>query len=327
MTRDTLSSRLDEFMKSLVHSRDERVRQLIYLTGTFLFILLMTLHLCGAIGLSVLPLQLFSAAILVTTIVSAVFYFCRRITLVQAYRIQVLLTQGLESARIVALVLLRPEGYGDQVMSNLIISYTLLLYLTLAFLTRLSFVVAWANILTLVFVVWYDFTAVHISHIVIFFLLYIFTGVLIVISHHGLRALQAENDDFQITQSRLQSVFNMTPDEFKAYLQLSHSGNIAGDAGSFLQQLDETSRRNLVRAVLSQVGEEEASRHDLATRFPQLTEAELEVCRLVLEGKSLRDISRVTGKTANNISTVRGNVRKKLGLPSGVDLKDFLAGG
>lgn len=69
---------------------------------------------------------------------------------------------------------------------------------------------------------------------------------------------------------------------------------------------------------------EEAERQDFAQKFPTLSGVELEVCRLVALGKPVSEIAIVTGKSISNISTVRGNIRKKLGLDRGTDLRAFL---
>ena len=55
-----------------------------------------------------------------------------------------------------------------------------------------------------------------------------------------------------------------------------------------------------------------------------LTPTELDVCRLVEQGLAINDISKVLGKSASNVSTVRGNIRKKLGLAQDADLRRAL---
>ena len=57
---------------------------------------------------------------------------------------------------------------------------------------------------------------------------------------------------------------------------------------------------------------------------PMLTTAELDVCRLVAQGLTLKEISITLGKSVSNVSTVRGNIRKKLGLSQDDDLRRFL---
>ena len=65
-------------------------------------------------------------------------------------------------------------------------------------------------------------------------------------------------------------------------------------------------------------------RKDMRERFPMLTPAELDVCRLVVQGLTLKEISITLGKSVSNVSRVRGNSRKELGLEQDDDLKKTL---
>ena len=77
--------------------------------------------------------------------------------------------------------------------------------------------------------------------------------------------------------------------------------------------------------VASQIEQMQANeRKDMRERFPMLTPAELDVCRLVAQGLTLKEISITLGKSVSNVSTVRGNIRKKLGLEQDDDLKKTL---
>ncbi|MCI6208371.1 MAG: helix-turn-helix transcriptional regulator [Prevotella sp.] len=77
--------------------------------------------------------------------------------------------------------------------------------------------------------------------------------------------------------------------------------------------------------VASQIGHMQTNeRKDMRERFPMLTPAELDVCRLVVQGLTLKEISITLGKSVSNVSTVRGNIRKKLGLEQDDDLKKTL---
>ena len=62
----------------------------------------------------------------------------------------------------------------------------------------------------------------------------------------------------------------------------------------------------------------------MSERFPMLTPTELDICRLVEQGLTLKDISTALGKSVSNVSTVRGNIRKKLGLAQDYDLRSAL---
>ena len=77
--------------------------------------------------------------------------------------------------------------------------------------------------------------------------------------------------------------------------------------------------------VASQIEQMQTNeRKDMRERFPMLTPAELDVCRWVVQGLTLKEICITLGKSVSNVSTVRGNIRKKLGLEQDDDLKKTL---
>ena len=88
--------------------------------------------------------------------------------------------------------------------------------------------------------------------------------------------------------------------------------------------LDEQKKHNLLEAVSKLQKKYEAEQQDFAMKFPTLSEAEIEVCRYVAEGKTVSEIAIITGKSISNVSTVRGNIRKKIGLARETDLRTFL---
>ena len=89
-------------------------------------------------------------------------------------------------------------------------------------------------------------------------------------------------------------------------------------------QLEEKTLRN-IRKVANQIECIYANqRKDMRERYPMLTPTELDICRLVEQGYTISEISNILGKTASNVSTVRGNIRKKLGLGQDEDLRNAL---
>lgn len=140
-----------------------------------------------------------------------------------------------------------------------------------------------------------------------------------------LREQQVELNDYTNTINQVLHVFNMNKTELMALLKLAK----AKDADTvydkeLMEQLDHKTLRNIIK-VANQIEHMQAcQRKDMSERFPMLTPAELDVCRLVEQGLAINDISKVLGKSASNVSTVRGNIRKKLGLAQDDDLRSAL---
>ena len=140
-----------------------------------------------------------------------------------------------------------------------------------------------------------------------------------------LREQQVELNDYTNTINQVLHVFNMNKTELMALLKLAK----AKDADTvydkeLMEQLDHKTLRNIIK-VANQIEHIQAcQRKDMSERFPMLTPTELDVCRLVEQGLTLKDISTALGKSVSNVSTVRGNIRKKLGLAQDDDLRSAL---
>ncbi|MCB6994855.1 hypothetical protein LI089_00685 [Alistipes communis] len=55
--------------------------------------------------------------------------------------------------------------------------------------------------------------------------------------------------------------------------------------------------------------------------FPELTPSEIEICRLVILGKGLKEVCRELSKVESNITSQRRHIRIKLGLQPSDNLK------
>ena len=140
-----------------------------------------------------------------------------------------------------------------------------------------------------------------------------------------LREQQMELNDYANTIDQVLNVFNMSKNELLALLKLAKSKDSTAVCDKELMaQLDKKTLHNIIK-VANQIEHMQAChRKDMHERFPMLTPAEIDVCRLVEQGLTLKEIANTLDKSASNVSTVRGNIRKKLGLAQDDDLRRAL---
>ena len=156
-------------------------------------------------------------------------------------------------------------------------------------------------------------------------MLSLFTCALAHISQRGMQGIQQENKNYQATHNSILKAFNMRQSELIAYLQLCRTKEPdSKNIDLLLNQLDEQSKHNLIHAAMALKKKREAQQLVLSKSFPSLSHTELEVGRLVVEGKTLSEIAVIMGKSTTNISTVRGNIRKKLNLLPNENLEEKL---
>ena len=55
-----------------------------------------------------------------------------------------------------------------------------------------------------------------------------------------------------------------------------------------------------------------------------LTKTEVDVCNLILQGKTMTEIGQLLDKTDKNVGVVRTHIRSKLNVPQDENLKKYL---
>ena len=283
------------------------------------------MHIIGLIGRCDVALYTLSTLLWVSTGVVFVLYLMQRMSLRVAISTFGIVTQLVESARIVYMAMERPAGFEETIVFNQIISLALIIYLVMAAVRHIPSIVALMSIATIVAAYLCTDKAISRQIVVIFIIVEIFTCVLGDMIRRGIRNLQRENDDYHTTQNRLLSIFHMTKTELLAYLQLGRGGGKSDrDINDFFDHIGERTEANLIRAVEQRVALRKMKHADISATFPNFTPTEREVCRLIIGGKTIVEIAAILNKNTNNISSVRIHIRKKLGLATGKDLREAL---
>ena len=325
MKTNVLTARCERFISSHSADREERIRFIVFFTGALQLTIFTLLNIVGAIGIRHHFLQAVAFALLALCISMVVLYLRRTLTLIQAFTVFAISAQLLEIARIGFLALAKPQGYEAIIIDYQIGSYTILLYLTLGFVPKTPFISTALSIATLAFTTFYYHAAIDIQITILFTLLSLFTCALAHISQRGMQGIQQENKNYQATHNSILKAFNMRQSELIAYLQLCRTKEPdSKNIDLLLNQLDEQSKHNLIHAAMALKKKREAQQLVLSKSFPSLSHTELEVGRLVVEGKTLSEIAVIMGKSTTNISTVRGNIRKKLNLLPNENLEEKL---
>ena len=218
-------------------------------------------------------------------------------------------------------------GLHDPMLTtvNITVCYILVLIANISILPRISLVCTCINIISMFFCHYITDNSMYSQLLVIFGFTGIATTVFGFVANKLLREQQMELNDYANTIDQVLNVFNMRKNELLALLKLAKAQDTTAVYNKELMaQLDKKTLHNIIK-VANQIEHMQAcQRKDMHERFPMLTPTELDVCRLVEQGLAINDISKVLGKSASNVSTVRGNIRKKLGLAQDADLRRAL---
>lgn len=282
------------------------------------------MHFIGMIGRCDTILYTISAMSWAATLTILIMYLTQRMRLTVAISSFGILTQLAESARIVYVAMERPDGFEETIVFNQIISLALIIYMVMAAVRHMPTILALMSIATITSAYLYTDGEINRQIVVIFVIVEIFTCILGEMIRRGIRSMQRENADYHSTLNRVLSTFHMTKTELLAYIQLGRGEQSDKDITDFFNRLDERTEANLIRAVEQRVAQRKMQHADISAVLPTLTPTEQEVCRLIIGGKTIIEIASILHKNANNVSSVRIHIRKKLGLAAGKDLREAL---
>lgn len=320
-----MNKRLHEYLDRSKVGRLDYLRQLIFLTFTPLATILFSLHLLGGYGLNVRPALACSACYVAATVAAFCLYLWmgpKKLKLIlPAYLIVSTIIQC------VRLLILAGMGQIDPMLTtiNVAVCYIIVFVGCMAMLPRTLMACTVINIFTVATCRIVTHEQMYGQLLTVFGILMIATTVFCIVSRKLLHEEHTELLDYASTVDQILHVFNMNKTELLTILQLSK----ANDAQTIyddelIGRLSPKTLRNFLH-VATQIERMQTSQREVTQeRFPMLSPAELDVCRLVEQGLTLKQIAEALGKSTSNVSTVRGNIRKKLGLLPNDDLCNFL---
>ena len=132
------------------------------------------------------------------------------------------------------------------------------------------------------------------------------------------------NKILQREEKELLQVLRINKKQIKAYVALAKERHDVKQTEHLLDLLGEASQKNVIDNVLQYIQTRELSKQNLERVFPELSSSEREICYLILQNKKLSEIGILLNKIESNITTQRGNIRKKLGMNPSDNLQKVL---
>lgn len=305
--------------------RRDFFRQLIFLTFVPLSILLFSLHLLGSYGLNVQPALLCSVCYVIGSVVSLVLYLLKGPKKLRYIMpVSVIFSMLVQGVR---LLVLASMGQHDSMLTtlNITICYLIVLVSSISMFPRTSLVCTCIHVVIMFLCRYLTHNPMYGQLLIIYGFLSVATTIFGFVASNLLREQQTELHGYASTIDQILHVFNMRKSELMALLKLARSkDSVAVYDKEVMGQLEEKTLRNIIKVAKQIECVYANQRKDMHERYPMLTSTELDICRLVEQGYTISEISNILGKTASNVSTVRGNIRKKLGLGQDEDLRNAL---
>ena len=320
-----MNNRLHTYFDRTKVGRRDYFRQLIFLTFAPISIILFSLHLVGSYGLTIKPALACSACYVLVSAVSLIVYIVKGPKMLKyimsAFLFPLIIIQN------VRLLVLASMGGHDPMLTtvNITVCYILVLIASISIFPRISLVCTCINIISMFLCHYLTDNSMYSQLLVIFGFTSVATTAFGFVANKLIREQQMELNDYANTIDQVLNVFNMRKNELLDILKLARTKDTTAVYDKeLIAQLDNKTLHNIIKVARQIEYIQTNQRKGMQERFPMLTPAELDVCRLVEQGLTLKDISAALGKSVSNVSTVRGNIRKKLGLAQDDDLRSAL---
>lgn len=309
-----------------LHSVSETTRQqaITLIIGIAMAAVFVPMHFFGLLGAQVPFLKLISLTMLLTTLSVGLLFFHRKIGAGKALAYAGPAVSVIQSVAMFYIAIDMPDDIYYIIFNSLII-LVCILFMSICFLNKAAIFTASCNVLALTG----SWIIVNNDILLQFVLLIdgisIFIPLMFILIYKNMRQLQNENSAMRKTETELLNIFRFNRKELEAYIKICGDKKPKDkDYDRFFDMLDQRTQRNIINAVTHKLAIKQATEADLRYLFPNLTESELEVTRLIMEKKQLGEICAITGKTESNICAIRSHIRKKMGLSSSDKLYDAL---
>lgn len=314
-----------EYLSPRISTREEKHQLIVFLLATLTGLVGFPLHIIGVWGSDDEVLQLISIANWIGLAIVLLLYLCKKVNLFTAFTWYGIVMQAMLSAKIVYIACTMPQDASYLILFNSFTSMLVILVLVMGYMRSIPFFITILSLATSVVVRIVAPQMIQMQFMLYFLFIEIFACALGFMAWRDLHEVENENVDYHNEVDSILKTLHIDNAELKALLAMSVEENPSvGDIESIFSHLDERAERNILTAVRKHDAEIRLQNLEIAKVFPMLSQTEQEVCRLVLKGKTLAEIADALGKNANNISSVRIHIRRKLGLKQGEDLKNML---
>lgn len=307
-----------------VNNPIDRLRLYGYVVCTVLTLVGCLLHFVGIMGIRQNVLLTISALWFCSDTVLLLLFLTKHLGLAKSFTVAAFLSQAFESVRIFYLSYTQTIT-SQQFYINEFICFSILLLVTIGFFYKATFTLTLFNLATIL--VCRPFIPGIINSMTISFFILADTALCAYsfVSVAFVRQITTENREVKGKYNSFLSFLRISDSEATTLIQLICTApNDKQNVESMVSQLKDETKANLIKVARLINNERMAQEDKISKYFPQLSPTELSVCQLVVSGHSQKDIARILGKTENNISTVRGNIRRKLDLDSAQDLRAYL---
>lgn len=135
------------------------------------------------------------------------------------------------------------------------------------------------------------------------------------------RRVERENTIVMQERQELLRLLELEPEQVDI-IRSASTGE--ADVRELMSRIGDKMARSITDKVKKSIISENSVRRILMEKHPDLTTSELEICFLILDGKTVSQICELRHVSSSTVTSVRCRLRKKIGLRQGDNLKNYL---
>lgn len=265
-------------------------------------------------------------AVFILNILSSSLFFLRKITLNAAFSILILSSLA-ETISEMVILAFTPTTYDLMlIICNIALLIILAILPVIAYASGLAYIVGGLSIVTYIACTIATDSSALINSIFNYIAIFLFISIFgEIIVRQYLRS-EKENRQMARNEKAMLEFFNMDKEELTNFIRLSKAKGLdMHETEQLLDSIGRDTRERLMNTLAHYLIEKESDRERLSRAMPELTGSEIDICRLIVQGKKLGEMSRLLGKSPSNITCQRSNIRAKLKLSKEESLSEAIS--
>lgn len=321
------------FLKTLwerIPGIDEKVSLIVEQQRSIFFFTMFLVVVCWPIYIVVLDAgssvyYILNGGVLIAFLVVVIGYFTSKISLNTAFSALLLSLQT--EITLEQLYCAMDNGYTYQrllIISNMLLSLMFVMMSVCAYRDKLAFIQSAISLLSYVLCVFLTHGPFLTAYLPLFIAIFVLMPLLGKLLRRNVYKLQEENDALKEEERKVLKSLQFSREELYAFMELIAFDTREERAVKLLDKIGEKARNNLFAVTQAHLKAESSQMEIVRNVFPELSPSELEICRLILQDKTVGEICELLGKSSGNITSQRVHIRSKLGLAKGDSLKKIL---
>lgn len=317
-------------IKTQTYDKKESEMIITYQQKRVFHLSLLMLALCAPIYIYSVPFPneqfyYINSVLFLFIIMCTLAYFKKRVNLTTTFSIILIAIHIEISIEIIYCSICSEYSYQRAlIMSNLTISLLFTMLSICAYMSNISILLSSLTIASYTICTLITDEPFLYSYLPLIIIIYTMIPLLGRSLHSNISSLLKSSNLLKEEEEMLLKRLQMKKEELFAFAELLSENNPEEKTSSLLSIIGEQSKENLFTALAAYQKKEKSKLDTIRRIYPNLSPSELNICRLILQDKTVSQICELLHRSSGNITSQRANIRAKLGLKKSDNLKEAL---